>query len=57
MKKFILQRIGYSLISLFLLTLTIFLFVRLTGDPTVLLVEPGASREARQSSPLGYVTG
>jgi peptide/nickel transport system permease protein len=45
MKKFILQRIGYSLISLFLLTLTIFLFVRLTGDPTVLLVEPGASRE------------
>ena len=45
MKRFILQRIGYSLISLFLLTLTIFLFVRLTGDPTVLLVEPGASRE------------
>jgi peptide/nickel transport system permease protein len=45
MKRFILQRIGYSLISLFLLTLIIFLFVRLTGDPTVLLVEPGASRE------------
>jgi peptide/nickel transport system permease protein len=45
MKRFILQRLGYSLISLFLLSLTIFLFVRLTGDPTVLLVEPGASRE------------
>src|SRR5438876_1230592 len=45
MKKFIAQRLAYSLISLFLLTLTIFLFVRLTGDPTVLLVEPGASRE------------
>ncbi len=45
MKRFILQRIGYSFISLFLLTLTIFLLVRLTGDPTVLLVEPGASRE------------
>jgi peptide/nickel transport system permease protein len=45
MKKFIAQRLLYSLISLFLLTLTIFLFVRLTGDPTVLLVEPGASRE------------
>ena len=45
MKKFILQRLGYSLISLCLLALTIFLFVRLTGDPTVLLVEPGASRE------------
>jgi peptide/nickel transport system permease protein len=27
-----------------LLSLTIFLFVRLTGDPTTLLVEPGASR-------------
>ncbi|MBM3218989.1 MAG: ABC transporter permease [Candidatus Rokubacteria bacterium] len=45
MKKFILQRLTYSLISLFLLSLTIFLFVRLTGDPTVLLVEPGASKE------------
>ncbi len=45
MKRFVLQRLGYSLISLFLLSLTIFLFVRLTGDPTVLLVEPGASRE------------
>jgi peptide/nickel transport system permease protein len=45
MKTFILRRLGYSLLSLFLLSLTIFLFVRLTGDPTVLLVEPGASRE------------
>ena len=45
MKTYILRRIGYSLLSLFLLSLTIFLFVRLTGDPTVLLVEPGASRE------------
>jgi peptide/nickel transport system permease protein len=45
MKKFMLKRLGYSLISLALLSLTIFLFVRLTGDPTVLLVEPGASRE------------
>ena len=45
MNKFILQRLGYSLISLFLLSLTIFLFVRLTGDPTVLLVEPGASKD------------
>jgi peptide/nickel transport system permease protein len=45
MKKFIARRLVYSLISLILLSLTIFLFVRLTGDPTVLLVEPGASRE------------
>jgi peptide/nickel transport system permease protein len=45
MKKFIIRRLGYSALSLCLLSLTIFLFVRLTGDPTVLLVEPGASRE------------
>ena len=36
-------RVGYSLLSLFLLSLTIFLFVRVTGDPVSLLVEPGAS--------------
>jgi ABC-type dipeptide/oligopeptide/nickel transport system permease component len=44
MKKFFFKRLGYSLISLVLLSLTIFLFVRVTGDPTTLLVEPGASR-------------
>jgi len=44
MKRFVLRRIGYAAISLALLSLTIFLFVRVTGDPTVLLVEPGASR-------------
>ena len=44
MKQFFLKRLGYSFISLVLLSLTIFLFVRLTGDPTTLLVEPGASR-------------
>jgi ABC-type dipeptide/oligopeptide/nickel transport system permease component len=45
MKQYILRRVGYSLLSLFLLSLTIFLFVRVTGDPTSLLVEPGASPE------------
>src|SRR6267154_5993037 len=43
MKQYILRRIGSSLLSLFLLSLTIFLFVRVTGDPVSLLVEPGAS--------------
>jgi ABC-type dipeptide/oligopeptide/nickel transport system permease component len=43
-KRFILKRVGYALVSLALLSVTIFLFVRLTGDPAVLLVEPGASR-------------
>ena len=44
MKRFIVKRLGYALVSLALLSLTIFLFVRLTGDPAVLLVEPGASK-------------
>jgi ABC-type dipeptide/oligopeptide/nickel transport system permease component len=44
MKKFVIRRLGYSLVSLVLLSLTIFLFIRLTGDPTTLLVEPGASK-------------
>jgi len=44
MKRFILRRLGYSLVSLFLLSLTIFFFVRVTGDPAVLLAEPGASQ-------------
>ena len=44
MKRFILRRLGYSLVSLILLSLIIFFFVRVTGDPAVLLVEPGASQ-------------
>jgi peptide/nickel transport system permease protein len=44
MKRFIAKRLGYACVSLALLSLTIFLFVRLTGDPAVLLVEPGASK-------------
>jgi len=35
---------GLALISLFLLSLTIFLLMRVTGDPAVLLAEPGASQ-------------
>ena len=44
MKRFIVRRIGYALLSLVVLSVTIFVFVRLTGDPAVLLVEPGASK-------------
>jgi len=44
MKQYIARRLGYSLLSLFLLSLTIFFFVRVTGDPATLLVEPGASQ-------------
>jgi peptide/nickel transport system permease protein len=44
MRKYIVRRLGYSVVSLVLLSLTIFFFVRVTGDPAVLLVEPGASK-------------
>jgi len=44
MTHYITRRLAYSLLSLMLLSLTIFLFVRVTGDPASLLVEPGASQ-------------
>ena len=44
MRRYITRRLGYSVVSLFLLSLIIFGFVRLTGDPASLLVEPGASQ-------------
>src|SRR5207245_1576979 len=44
MRRFILRRLGFAVVSLFLLSVTIFFFVRVTGDPAVLLVEPGASQ-------------
>jgi ABC-type dipeptide/oligopeptide/nickel transport system permease component len=43
MGQYIARRFGYCLLSLFLLSLTIFFFVRVTGDPAALLIEPGAS--------------
>ena len=44
MKEFIVKRLGLALVSLFLLSLTIFLLIRISGDPAVLLAEPGASQ-------------
>jgi peptide/nickel transport system permease protein len=45
MRRFVLTRVGYSAISLVLLSLTIFSVVRATGDPAVMLIGPGASRD------------
>jgi peptide/nickel transport system permease protein len=45
MRRFVLTRVGYSAISLVLLSLTIFTVVRATGDPAVMLIGPGASRD------------
>ncbi|WIM11528.1 ABC transporter permease [Enhydrobacter sp.] len=43
MGRYVTRRVGYCLLSLLLLSLTIFFFVRVTGDPAALLIEPGAS--------------
>src|SRR5213080_2521104 len=45
MGQFIIRRTGYALITLFILSLTIFAVIRLTGDPVSLLAEPGARAE------------
>src|SRR6201981_3780184 len=45
MRQFMIRRTVYALITLFILSLTIFSVVRLTGDPITLLAEPGARQE------------
>src|SRR5690348_1117899 len=45
MGRFVLRRTLYALITLFILSVTIFAVVRMTGDPVTLLAEPGARDE------------
>jgi ABC-type dipeptide/oligopeptide/nickel transport system permease component len=45
MRQFIVLRILYSIVTLVILSLTIFTIVRLTGDPALLMAEPGARPE------------
>ena len=45
MTRFILRRSLYAVVTLFILSLTIFSVVRLTGDPVTLMAEPGAQEE------------
>src|SRR5258708_7614316 len=45
MGQFIIRRTIYAIITLFILSLTIFTVIRLTGDPVTLLAEPGARAE------------
>jgi len=42
MTRFMIRRSVYALVTLFILSLTIFTVVRLTGDPVTLMAEPGA---------------
>ena len=45
MAQFMMRRTLYAIVTLFILSLTIFAVVRLTGDPVTLLAEPGARAE------------
>src|SRR5579885_1061624 len=45
MGQFIFRRTIYAIVTLFILSLTIFVSIRLTGDPVTLLAEPGAREE------------
>jgi peptide/nickel transport system permease protein len=45
MAQFIIRRTIYAIITLFILSLTIFTVIRLTGDPVTLMAEPGARAE------------
>jgi len=45
MWQFMVRRTCYSIITLLILSLTIFLVVRLTGDPVTLMAEPGVRPE------------
>ncbi len=49
MQRYILTRVFYAVISLFLLSVTIFGLVRITGDPVILMADPGAKEEDLQA--------
>src|SRR5918992_3640516 len=49
MHGYIIRRILYAIVSLILLSITIFCLVRITGDPAVLMAEPGAKEEDLQA--------
>jgi glutathione transport system permease protein len=44
-KTYVLRRLGYSMISLIMLSMIIFFIIRLTGDPARLMVGPGGRPE------------
>src|SRR5215471_10939135 len=45
MLRFVLRRLAYSVVTLLILSATIFLIVRLTGDPVALMAEASARPE------------
>ena len=49
MSRYILIRLFYACISLVLLSITIFGMIRITGDPVILMADPGAKEEDLQA--------
>jgi ABC-type dipeptide/oligopeptide/nickel transport system permease component len=45
MARFVIRRTLYAIVTLLILSLTIFTVIRLTGDPVTLMAEPGAQVE------------
>src|SRR3954471_24761170 len=45
MRRYLLRRVGFSAISLFLLSVSIFVVIRTTGDPVSLMIGPGSRPE------------
>ncbi len=45
MQRYIIRRVGESLLALFALSIIIFLMVRMTGDPALLMLPPDAGAE------------
>ena len=45
MARFVIRRTLYAIVTLLILSLTIFTVIRLTGDPVTLMAEPGAQAE------------
>jgi peptide/nickel transport system permease protein len=49
MQRYIVKRVLYACVSLAALTLVIFCVVRISGDPAILMAEPGAKEEDLQA--------
>ncbi|MAN93008.1 MAG: ABC transporter permease, partial [Chloroflexi bacterium] len=46
MQRYIVRRVGEAVLALFALSIIIFLMVRLTGDPALLMLPPDAGADA-----------
>lgn len=53
-QRYIIKRLFYAIISLFVLSLMIFLLVRLTGDPALVIAGPDASKADIQAMRLEF---